>query len=85
MNKCEGLHELIIWGHGYLCILMNIRVHWLPARCVRPDPQHQKQSVASAQSSNAEQHTDHQSDGPSTSREYSPVHVRTVLKSVTDF
>ncbi|KAL2311280.1 hypothetical protein Nmel_002980 [Mimus melanotis] len=36
-NKWEGLHELIVWGRRYACVSTDTGVHWLSARCVRPD------------------------------------------------
>lgn len=35
-NKWEGLWELVTWGHGYVCISMDTRTQWIPARCVHP-------------------------------------------------
>ncbi|KAF4804345.1 hypothetical protein TURU_008657 [Turdus rufiventris] len=66
--KWEGPHDLIDWGRGDACVSTNIRLRWLPARCVRPDLRHQRHNVADAQLSNADQHANHQPEGPSTSR-----------------
>ncbi|XP_005041371.1 PREDICTED: transcription initiation factor TFIID subunit 4-like [Ficedula albicollis] len=67
-NKWEGPRELIIWGRRYACVSMDTGVPWLPARCVCPDLCHQRQNVADAQPSNADQHANHQPDSPSTGR-----------------
>lgn len=76
MNKWEGPHKLIVWGCMYACISTDTGVHWLPAKCVRPDLQHQKQNVVSAQPSNVDLHTNQQPD--------SPADVWTVLEFVRE-
>ncbi|KAL2304405.1 hypothetical protein Nmel_013156 [Mimus melanotis] len=68
MNKWEGPRDLIVLGRGYACVSTDTGVRWLPARCVHPDLQHQRQNVANAQPSNADQCAYHQPNGPSTSR-----------------
>ncbi|KAL2310934.1 hypothetical protein Nmel_002618, partial [Mimus melanotis] len=64
-SKWEGLHDLIVWGHGYACLSTDTGVRWLPARHVRPDLRRPRQNVTSAQPSNTDQHADQQPDGPS--------------------
>ncbi|KAL2309381.1 hypothetical protein Nmel_005578 [Mimus melanotis] len=57
-NMWEGPHELIVWGRGYACVSRDTGVHWLPARCVRPDLRRPRQNVTNAQPSNTDQHAD---------------------------
>ncbi|XP_017592698.1 PREDICTED: endogenous retrovirus group K member 25 Pol protein-like [Corvus brachyrhynchos] len=65
-EKWEGPHELIAWGRGYACVSTDTGVRWLPARCVHPDLQHQRQNrQPPRQPSNDDQNADHSSNDPS--------------------
>ncbi|RMC05636.1 hypothetical protein DUI87_17721 [Hirundo rustica rustica] len=45
----EGPYDLIASGCGYACVSTDTGVHWVPAKCARPDLRPQRKNLANRQ------------------------------------
>ncbi|RMC04234.1 hypothetical protein DUI87_19053 [Hirundo rustica rustica] len=64
-KQWEGPYDLIASGHGYACVSTDNGLHWVPAKCVRPDLRPQRENPADRQAGDRDQNESHQVDEPS--------------------